>query len=237
MTTTNVWVGKASATEDAWQGHITEVIAYNRMLTSEERERVECYLGRKYGVALAHVCASDALGCADGSREGLRDTAAFPDIAACDGAWSVGGVQVAAPACSRGAGDDGVNPSGQGCNIEDLCAEGWHVCRSEADTDVHLDSTCAAAATASGFPANAFYTTAQSGSGASACEATGASELFGCGTQGLPPGAGCGVLNAASAAGCAALVSGGWSCPATGMEALSVVKTGQGNGGALCCRN
>ena len=46
-----------------------------------------------------------AIGCADGTREGLIDGVAFPAIAACAGTWT-GDVSAGAP----------------------LCAVGWHVC-------------------------------------------------------------------------------------------------------------
>jgi hypothetical protein len=49
-------------------------------------------------------------GCADGTREGFVDPAAFPDVAACDGAWT--------GALSGGS---------------VLCEPGWHVCAPPTD--------------------------------------------------------------------------------------------------------
>jgi hypothetical protein len=46
-----------------------------------------------------------AEGCADGTREGLEDSAAYPDVAACAGTWT-----------------------GTVDQAQDLCAGGWHVC-------------------------------------------------------------------------------------------------------------
>lgn len=57
---------------------------------------------------LAEPARPGAAGCADTTREGFIETAAFPDIAACGGRWS-GWIDEASPAA--------------------LCATGWHVCR------------------------------------------------------------------------------------------------------------
>jgi|GEM_PF-896339 len=89
-----------------------------------------------------------AVGCADGSREGFwnpgggvipsapelpGDGDSYPLIAACGGAWSTPGVFQDGPQCGRTAGNHGPNPSGTGCNVEDLCAPGWRVCTGPDD--------------------------------------------------------------------------------------------------------
>ncbi len=73
------------------------------------------------------------IGCADGSREGFLDISRFPFIAGCSGAWTVPGVHALIPSCKRQAGNTGLTPMGEGCNVSDLCAEGWHVCSGRSD--------------------------------------------------------------------------------------------------------
>src|SRR5262249_50659879 len=34
-------------------------------------------------------------------------------------------------------GNSSANPNGMGCNVEDLCAEGWYVCHGAADVMAH----------------------------------------------------------------------------------------------------
>jgi len=72
-------------------------------------------------------------GCADGTREGFVDDKEFPKIAACSGAWDVKGIHHGKPKCGRKAGNTGTNKAGKGCNVEDLCADGWRVCYGKAD--------------------------------------------------------------------------------------------------------
>ncbi len=72
-------------------------------------------------------------GCSDGSREGFVDEQVYPMVAGCQGAWTIKGIHHGIPACKRQSGNTGLNPAGQGCNVEDLCAPGWHVCFGAKD--------------------------------------------------------------------------------------------------------
>ena len=63
------------------------------------------------------------VGCADGQREGLLDTRAYPRIAACMGTWS-GAKSLRDAPTGRGCGD-GLGPC---ASPADLCAPGWHIC-------------------------------------------------------------------------------------------------------------
>jgi len=81
-----------------------------------------------------------SVGCSDGTREYYADAAAQPKIAGCSGAWSILGVTTPAsmqPACNRVSGNSSANPTGMGCNVEDLCAEGWYVCHGAMDVKAH----------------------------------------------------------------------------------------------------
>ncbi|MFO0675712.1 MAG: hypothetical protein U0169_04215 [Polyangiaceae bacterium] len=191
-------------------------------------------------------------GCADGTREGFTSLVTYPGIAACSGGFSVPGVlTTTTPACSRGAGNSGANPTGTGCNIADLCGEGWHVCRTGAEVATRAPSGCDAT-----IPTSRFYATRQSSTGCNAC-ATGtstavgcadpascttnclptavtANDLYGCGGSAAVIGGACGNLNP-SANLCANLPSG-WACGASGTaEATNVTVTSATAGGALCC--
>ncbi|MCA9518912.1 MAG: hypothetical protein KC635_28445 [Myxococcales bacterium] len=188
------------------------------------------------GICGDGVCREDT-GCADGTREGFVDIAPFPDIAGCSGAWSVPGVvTAAAPACGRRAGDDGELPSGAGCNVADLCAEGWHVCADFGDVaDATSFGGCEGAVTTS---EPLFFVTRQGSLGNAACPlfGGGANDLFGCGSLGNAPGAGCAPLDRTSGDLCLAL-GPPWACGADAAnEANNVTKTGSDAGGVLCCR-
>lgn len=133
-------------------------------------------------------CGSSAsgslTGCADGTREGFLDPAAYPRIAGCSGGFHVPGVIAAnpgsapacptvatfdtvTPACCRRGGNDGFDPEGFGCNVADLCATGWHVCEGAADVSLHSPQGCAGATRASD-PA-LFFVTRQSSNGCGDC--------------------------------------------------------------------
>lgn len=197
----------------------------------------------------------DRTGCADGARESFRDDARYPRIAGCAGGFDVAGLaREEGPACGRRAGDDGANPNGRGCRADDLCAAGWHVCRSSAEVAARSPNGCGGAADA---PPASFFATRQSGPGCRQC-ATGAAEncgsndcggncaptaamsndLFGCGTLGSAPDpTSCGVLDRFSDNLCSGLQSP-WRCDgdaAGTRETEFVVKPGPGAGGVLCC--
>lgn len=44
----------AGAFANPWQGYISEVIVYDRVLKSEERKSIETYLGKKYGIKVTN---------------------------------------------------------------------------------------------------------------------------------------------------------------------------------------
>jgi hypothetical protein len=129
------------------------------------------------------------LGCSDGTAEALIPTTGF---AACAGAWSIPGVVTETePACARAAGNDGNRSSGEGCNVADLCAAGWHVCRDTSDVSLHGgDAACQDLGPPSPDGTDAFiYLTRQRGGGdGETCapdgDPAGADDAWGCGTLG-----------------------------------------------------
>jgi hypothetical protein len=226
--------------------------------------------------------ALSAVGCADGQREGFTDVGTYPNIAGCSGAWTIAGIHTddpgiapacpglattdtTVPACDRNAGDDSTNPLGTGCNVADLCAQGWHVCTGAADVARSSPTGCDGAA-GSDDP-SVFFATRQSSTGCGEC-ATGTStdpscdssacaigclqtenvsnDFFGCGNFGSPTlAAACGPLDRFSNNLCSGLTGSTWSCdlPATtaddtGLcEAYTVTKSGIDDGGVACCRD
>jgi hypothetical protein len=172
------------------------------------------------------------VGCADGFREALLDEAMYPNVAACAGGFWVPGVASPPPLCDRQGGDDGPLPDGMGCTIEDLCAEGWHLCTSRQEV-------AAAGLTDCGAPAWAgqFFATAQSGRGANTCNDTGTNDVFGCGDVGYANIEGCAPLNRSTGNLCVEL-PGAWACNEDAYDEVShLVKPGPAVGGALCCRD
>jgi hypothetical protein len=118
----------------------------------------------------------------------------------------------------------------------DLCAAGFHLCSSAAEVALQSSTGCVGAA---GGATPEFFVTAQPGAGSRACGATGADDLFGCGTLGTRPvnGSNCTPLDRWSANLCSALVAP-WSCGSDqAAEASNVVKAGPAGGGVLCCRD
>lgn len=170
-------------------------------------------------------------GCADGTREGFVDLVSFPAIAACDGYWAAPGVGAAALTDCSSTND----PSGSGCSIANLCATGWHVCRSQLDVSVSSPVGCDGAQ----FALGTFYATQQSGPGGDSCGAAGNDDVFGCGPAGNPGiGSDCVPLTGRTPSVCAGFAP--FACGNdTTMEARALVRTGVGaiGGGALCCRD
>jgi hypothetical protein len=158
------------------------------------------------------------------------------------------------PTCGRGAGDDGPNPSGRGCTATDLCAPGWHVCRSASDVASRSPDGCDGLRDA---PPSSFFATRQTGPGCGVC-ATGTdptctnndcrqgclqtdmttNDIFGCGDLGgFPDAVSCGALDRFSNNLCGDLLAP-WRCdgdPAGLHESDLVVKPGPEHGGVLCC--
>jgi hypothetical protein len=217
-----------------------------------------------------------AAGCADGYREGFVDISLYPTIAGCSGAWSIAGVNptnpghapacptvptydTVDPACWRLGGNNGPIPSGEGCNVADLCALGWHVCNGAVDIAEHSPTGCVGA-TLPGDPL-LFFASRQSSTGCRTC-ATGenlslacnsatcvegcassaavSNDVFGCGSLGDSAGlSDCGPIDRFSDNLCSAL-SPDWSCQddGTGLcEAYTIVHRAPVHGGVLCCRD
>jgi hypothetical protein len=222
------------------------------------------------------VSTERSTGCADASREGFVDLTAYPQIAGCSGGWSIPGVMLqnpgtapacpglptfdtVTPACGRGAGNDGANPQGVGCNVADLCEAGWHVCSGAADVAQHSPSGCDGATQPTDPPV--FFTTRQTSNGGYRC-ATGvatspdcnssscragcaqtawtSNDLFGCGNLGVRSGlVTCGPLDRSSSNFCSGLRHN-WLCNDDGSglcEAYDVVHAGPTYGGVLCCHD
>jgi len=186
------------------------------------------------------------IGCADGTREAFNDETRFPSIAGCAGGWSVPGLltdQSMTPACARGAGDDSSNPGGIGCTVEDLCADGWHVCRGASELTL-AGVTCqdAGIAPTTGGGGAMFFATRQHGTAPTGCSpdaTTGNNNVHGCGNFGRVEDPGCAppLNRQIESTVCAA--NPPWSCsdPTSIMtEATVVTKSGSPGGGVLCCR-
>lgn len=184
------------------------------------------------------------IGCSDGTAEALL---AETGLAACSGAWGIPGVvSEEPPACDRAAGNDGNATSGERCNVADLCAVGWHVCRDAADVATHGgDAACSQLKPPDPDGGDSFlFLTRQRGSGdLPACapdgSAEGADDAWGCGTLGLEATE-CQPLDRhlsldGDAGGC---TTSSFSCgedPRS--EGQNVSKIDARGGGVLCCRD
>jgi hypothetical protein len=187
-----------------------------------------------------------AIGCADGTREAFTDPARFPAIAGCAGGWSVPGLVTElslAPGCARAAGNDGSNATGLDCTVEDLCADGWHVCRGASEL-TQLGVTCQDSGIA---PATAgsgamFFATRQRGTAPTGCSpetTTGSNNLHGCGNFGRVEDPGCAPPLDRQLENTVCTANPPWSCndPTSIMtEAMVATKAGSARGGVLCCR-
>jgi hypothetical protein len=141
------------------------------------------------------------VGCADGTREGFLDVAAWPQIAACAGAWEKPGItpDSVQATCGLKGGNSGANPAGTGCSAPDLCAAGWHVCRGWQDVAQKSSTGCAGAAPADAKPKSLFFALRQPSASKSLCgqDGDGVNDVFGCGNLGatLGPDKNCGPLD------------------------------------------
>jgi hypothetical protein len=186
------------------------------------------------------------VGCADGTREAFIDLRAFPSIAGCAGGWSIAGLVGALaptiPACARAGGNNGTKPDGTGCNVEDLCAAGWHVCRGANEVD-GLGVTCAQAgipAATNNVASRVLYATRQRGLTGTTCNAAdliGLNDVHGCGNFGLAEDPNCSPLDRQfSHTECDEVPP--WACddPNSAVDEGQVVtKPGAAGGGVLCC--
>jgi len=171
-------------------------------------------------------------GCADGEREALTDARLYPDIAACSGGWDLPGVLINTAFCDRQAGDDGPNPLGTRCSVEDLCSAGFHVCESRGEVMAAGVESCS-----DEFWNGAFYVTRQSSEGSDTCTPIGLDDVFGCGDIGLTAINGCAPLNRGAGNLCNALPPP-WTCDTSASEEAEFIeKAGPQFGGALCCRD
>jgi hypothetical protein len=185
--------------------------------------------------------APNGVGCSDGTAEALL---VETGLAACDGAWSIPGVvNDDPPACNRAAGNDGGNPSGEGCNVADLCAVGWHVCLGANDVASHATESGCSDLTPPQPDGDAYiYLTRQGGrDGEGTCSPDGSTDgnddAWGCGTLGLEATT-CPPLDrhlsvGADNGGCGTFYACG-DDPAA--EGLNVTKRDEKGGGVLCCR-
>ena len=141
------------------------------------------------------------VGCADGQREGFLDHAAYPQIAACSGAWDQPGVtpDKVKPTCNRQGGDDGSKADGKGCSSPDLCAKGWHVCKGWQEVAQKSPTGCADATPQGAKNKSLFFAIRQPSDNGSVCGAwgDGFNDVFGCGNLGttLSPAQKCGPLD------------------------------------------
>lgn len=184
-----------------------------------------------------------AAGCADGTREALTSLTAYPDIAACDGAWDQQGIvdMGQQPHCGQQGGNNGVRSDGVGCAAADLCAANWHVCISLDDVQQHHGPAACGELGGSGAP---FYATRQRGlmlTGACAISTQDGNNVNGCGSAtgigiGYAVSDMCAPLNrrlSLTNSNCPAP----WNCGSDDrVEGNNVTKM-PGAGGVLCCHN
>jgi hypothetical protein len=189
---------------------------------------------------------SATAGCADGTREAFTDNVRFPSIAGCAGAWSVPGLiseRSMAPGCARAAGNDGSNPTGIECTVEDMCADGWHVCGGASELTVKGVSCQDAGIVPMTAQGGAmFFATRQRGTPPTGCSpgaTTGSNNLHGCGNFGRVEDPGCAPPLDRQIENTACTANPPWSCsdPVSIMtEAMVVTKSAAAAGGVLCCR-
>ncbi len=228
----------------------------------------------------APITLAMRVGCADGEREGFVDISTHPRIAGCAGAWSIPGILEHNPgepaecpgvkthdtthwSCG-GTGDDLDRVIGEGCNVSDLCAPGWHVCTGALDVAVNSRDGCRSAAKPTDPPM--FFAVRQSSTGCAQC-ASGdrvdsacrsntcspgcrqtaliANDIFGCGNLGFGVSTPtCQPLDRFSNDKCVGFSNTPWSCDLPGpeddrgvCEAYTVSKRGPSHGGVLCCKD
>jgi hypothetical protein len=181
-------------------------------------------------------------GCSDGTREGFRDSAHWPDIAGCAGAFEQAGVVGTPdlpPACNLGSGDSSANPLGTRCGAADLCAPHWHVCRNGGDVAKHSPTGCEGCVSP-GEPRFFLVASGASSFGVCSPEPREANDLHGCGGLGQPESAGCAPLTRRMGFADCLATDGIWSCGSdvdSLREAVVVTKARPARGGVLCCRD
>ncbi|MGI5829661.1 MAG: hypothetical protein ACOX8U_05780 [Bradymonadia bacterium] len=152
----------------------------------------ECALGKICNTS-GTACEANIenVGCADKTREGYLDIGVYDKIAACGGAWTVPGIHHnEGPSCNRQAGNDGNNRMGEDCNVEDLCAEGWHVCLGRNDLRSRTTLGCGNIMQGVHAGTLAFFLTRTSSTGNHRCapdtigQPINNNDIFGCGNLG-----------------------------------------------------
>ena len=150
-------------------------------------------------------------------------------VAGCDGGWSVPGIANAGTLCN-----------GEG---------GWHLCTGEPEIASLGVSNCLTDALSNGHDLAArspiFYTTLETSRGTGSCRDDdptnyGTNDIWGCGVghggpSGIQP---CGALNAGTGGARRKTLNwGDWAglIPPGNNEVATVYKTGNNNGGAMCC--
>ena len=154
----------------------------------------------------------EIIGCSDGTREGFIDLMRFNNLAACGGAWSIPGIHHNVPACGRQSGNTGVNHDGSGCNLEDLCAEGWHVCLGRGDVMTRSEYGCDGILDGANENEPALFITRTSSTGTLQCDPDtvgvplNMNDIFGCGNFGcIATGGNCDPLKLSGHNLCSAL--------------------------------
>jgi len=181
------------------------------------------------------------IGCSDGTRESYQNMSQRPSIAGCEGGFQVEGVttqQSRAPQCGRQAGNDGSNPGGVGCSVEDLCSSGWHVCENAAEVS---SATNGAGCDSSTSITPEFWLTRQVQTSQGVCAGPpNVNNLTGCGNIGYltQMSQGCAPLER-SMRYIECQSSPSWDCGGMtdNLNEAELVTKGQGGGGVLCCRN
>jgi hypothetical protein len=184
----------------------------------------------------------NTVGCSDGTREGFRDVAHWPDIAGCAGGWQRPGLlstTARTPLCKRVAGNDSRNPDGDGCSAADLCAPAWHACLDGPDVANHSPTGgCESIVSPSD---QAFFVVMAGASPQGVCypDLAATNDLHGCGSIGQPESDWCPPLTRRMGfADCGP--TGVWQCGSVDdslSEATVVIKPGPSLGGVLCCRD
>lgn len=182
------------------------------------------------------------IGCADGTREAFLSLEVWPAVAGCAGAWQVQGIlgEVAStPRCARTGGDRGPNAAGVGCTPTDLCAEGWHVCRSPSELGRRSPTGCESGVPPGGF---GFFAVATGATEAGTClaNAQALNDVHGCGNFGQPEDESCSPLVRRLGYADCLRSEGVWSCGAPTdltREAQLVTKAKPSGGGVICCRD
>jgi hypothetical protein len=193
-----------------------------------------------------HYESATEAGCADKTREGFLDNLVYPDIAACSGAFSNGGVTPRIlggipqkTSCGRQAGNTGVNPKGANCYASDLCAPGWHVCVDALDVRRHTPTDGCGGCVDEGDDRFFLVGMGASIQGVCTLDPSAKNDLHGCGGLGQAEDPSCAPLyHRLSFADC--LVNPSWYCGTETdqfNEADIVSKPGSDQGGVLCCRD